>query len=235
MRGEQRLHARHGRACLGHPRQADRSPPLRPCVDGRTGPAMTGTFLRGAQRRSNLLPDECKSARQAGDCFGAARLAMTGCSMTGCSGDSTHSENALVIKATFRQIRQRQLAPTLQFLLQDCRIRDRQPAHIAPAQISGRCAADRPFAVRRVPGGNASGCGARNTTTAGSGARNAAASKACARGSAGSPAITTVAASSSRSAADKHAGHAGDALDVGEGAQRRLGPRAPRRVAGQVE
>jgi hypothetical protein len=34
--------------------------------------------LRGAQRRSNLLPDERTSARQAGDCFGAARLAMTG-------------------------------------------------------------------------------------------------------------------------------------------------------------
>ena len=46
--------------------------------------------LRGAQRRSNPLPDERTSARQAGDCFGAARLAMTGC-----SGDSTYRENAL--------------------------------------------------------------------------------------------------------------------------------------------
>ncbi len=42
--------------------------------------------LRGTQRRSNLLPDERNSARQAGDCFGAARLAMTG---------FTHDENAL--------------------------------------------------------------------------------------------------------------------------------------------
>ena len=33
--------------------------------------------LRGAERRSNLLPDERTSARQAGDCCGAARLAMT--------------------------------------------------------------------------------------------------------------------------------------------------------------
>jgi len=31
-------------------------------------------------RRSNLLPDEPSYGRQAGDCFGAARLAMTGCS-----------------------------------------------------------------------------------------------------------------------------------------------------------
>ncbi len=46
--------------------------------------------LRGAQRRSNPLPDEPSYARQAGDCFGAARLAMTGC-----AGDSTHSESAL--------------------------------------------------------------------------------------------------------------------------------------------
>ena len=30
--------------------------------------------LRGAQRRSNPLPDERNAARQAGDCFGAARL-----------------------------------------------------------------------------------------------------------------------------------------------------------------
>jgi hypothetical protein len=34
--------------------------------------------LRGAQRGSNPLPDERTSARQAGDCFVAARLAMTG-------------------------------------------------------------------------------------------------------------------------------------------------------------
>ncbi len=40
--------------------------------------------LRGAERRSNLLPDEPRYARQAGDCFGAARLAMT---------TSTHGEN----------------------------------------------------------------------------------------------------------------------------------------------
>jgi len=33
--------------------------------------------LRGAQRRSNLLPDEPRYARQAADCFGAVRLAMT--------------------------------------------------------------------------------------------------------------------------------------------------------------
>ena len=46
--------------------------------------------LRGAQRRSNPPRDEPCYARQAGDCFGAPRLAMTGC-----SGDSTHSENAL--------------------------------------------------------------------------------------------------------------------------------------------
>jgi hypothetical protein len=45
--------------------------------------------LRGALRRSNLLPDERSCARQAGDCFGAARLAMTGC-----SGDTTHGEKA---------------------------------------------------------------------------------------------------------------------------------------------
>ena len=40
------------------------------------GSAMPAS-LRGAQRRSNLLPDERNSVRQAGDCFGAARLAMT--------------------------------------------------------------------------------------------------------------------------------------------------------------
>jgi hypothetical protein len=34
--------------------------------------------LRGAERRSNPLPDEPSYARQAGVCFGAARLAMTG-------------------------------------------------------------------------------------------------------------------------------------------------------------
>ena len=33
--------------------------------------------IAGAQRRSNPLPDERSSVRQAGDCFGAARLAMT--------------------------------------------------------------------------------------------------------------------------------------------------------------
>jgi hypothetical protein len=33
--------------------------------------------LRGAERRSNPLPDEPRYARQAGDCFDAARLAMT--------------------------------------------------------------------------------------------------------------------------------------------------------------
>ncbi len=53
---------------------------------------VTTLSLRGAQRRSNLLPDERTTARQAGDCFGARRLAMTGC-----SGDSNHSENALAI------------------------------------------------------------------------------------------------------------------------------------------
>jgi hypothetical protein len=42
--------------------------------------------LRGARRRSNLLPDEPSYAHQAGDCFGAARLAMT---------VSTHGDNAL--------------------------------------------------------------------------------------------------------------------------------------------
>ncbi len=42
------------------------------------GPAMTGTFLRGAKRQSNLLADERNSAQPAGDCFGAPRLAMTG-------------------------------------------------------------------------------------------------------------------------------------------------------------
>ena len=34
--------------------------------------------LRGAARRSNLLPDQRNSARHAGDCFVASRLAMTG-------------------------------------------------------------------------------------------------------------------------------------------------------------
>ena len=33
--------------------------------------------LRGAQRRSNLLRDVPPAVRHAGDCFGAARLAMT--------------------------------------------------------------------------------------------------------------------------------------------------------------
>ena len=42
--------------------------------------------LRGVQRRSNPPPDEPGYVRQAGDCFGAARLAMT---------VSTHDENAL--------------------------------------------------------------------------------------------------------------------------------------------
>ena len=46
--------------------------------------------LRGAERRSNPLPDERASARQAGDCFVAPRLAMTSR-----SSNSTHSENAL--------------------------------------------------------------------------------------------------------------------------------------------
>ena len=45
--------------------------------------------LRGAQRRSNPLPDEPRYARQARDCFVAARLAMTGL-----AGFSTHGENA---------------------------------------------------------------------------------------------------------------------------------------------
>jgi len=42
--------------------------------------------LRGAQRRSNLRLNERTAVRQAGDCFGAARLAMT---------VFTHGENAL--------------------------------------------------------------------------------------------------------------------------------------------
>jgi hypothetical protein len=36
--------------------------------------------LRGAQHRSNPLPDKPAVVRQAGDCFGAARLAMTAAS-----------------------------------------------------------------------------------------------------------------------------------------------------------
>jgi hypothetical protein len=44
--------------------------------------------VRGAE--TILLPDEPRDARQAGDCFGAARLAMTGG-----SGDSAHRESAL--------------------------------------------------------------------------------------------------------------------------------------------
>ena len=50
--------------------------------------------LRGAQRRSNLLPDEPRYVRQAGDCFGAARLAMTGL-----AGFSTYRQNAPLIPA----------------------------------------------------------------------------------------------------------------------------------------
>ena len=46
--------------------------------------------MRGAERRSNLLPDEPSYARQAGDCFVAPRLAMTGL-----AGVSTHGEKAL--------------------------------------------------------------------------------------------------------------------------------------------
>jgi hypothetical protein len=45
--------------------------------------------LREAKRRSNPLPHEPRYARQARDCFVASLLAMTGC-----SGDSTHGENA---------------------------------------------------------------------------------------------------------------------------------------------
>jgi hypothetical protein len=40
--------------------------------------ALSPLSLRDAERRSNLLPDERRNARQAGDCFGAVRLAMTG-------------------------------------------------------------------------------------------------------------------------------------------------------------
>ena len=40
-----------------------------------TGNGCHYVSLRGAQRRSNPLPDEPRNARQAGDCFGAARLA----------------------------------------------------------------------------------------------------------------------------------------------------------------
>jgi len=43
-----------------------------------SGNAQPNLSLRGAKRRSNLLPDEPRYARQAGDCFVAARLAMTG-------------------------------------------------------------------------------------------------------------------------------------------------------------
>ena len=53
--------------------------------------------LRGAQRRSNPLPDERNSAREAGDCFGAARLAMT---------VSTHGANALGIRFSRLQFNQ---------------------------------------------------------------------------------------------------------------------------------
>jgi len=44
-------------------------------VSGNVEPNLS---LRGAKRRSNLLPDEPMYARQAGDCFGASHLAMTG-------------------------------------------------------------------------------------------------------------------------------------------------------------
>jgi hypothetical protein len=42
-----------------------------------TGNAAHYSSLRGAERRSNLLPDEPRNARQAGDCFVALLLAMT--------------------------------------------------------------------------------------------------------------------------------------------------------------
>ena len=71
-----------------------------PCVESRNN-----LSLRGAQRRSNPLPDEPRYARQAGHCFGATRLAMTGFAGTGFAGTgfagtglagcSTHGENAL--------------------------------------------------------------------------------------------------------------------------------------------
>jgi hypothetical protein len=43
-----------------------------------SGIAGNNLSLRGAQRRSNPLPDERTPARQAGDCFVASLLAMTG-------------------------------------------------------------------------------------------------------------------------------------------------------------
>src|SRR5580692_4016294 len=51
------------------------TPPPGPLPQGEGGGA---SFLLGAQRRSNPPPDERPAVRQAGDCFVAARLAMTG-------------------------------------------------------------------------------------------------------------------------------------------------------------
>ena len=69
-------------------RRARRQPPAWPRDGHGIKPALLRAFhrewktqptlsLRGAERRSNLLPDERTSARQAGDCFVAPRLAMT--------------------------------------------------------------------------------------------------------------------------------------------------------------
>src|ERR1700677_301712 len=50
-----------------------------PAFAGMTWAAISaGCFLLGAKRRSNLPPDELRNTRQAGDCFGASHLAMTG-------------------------------------------------------------------------------------------------------------------------------------------------------------
>jgi protein-S-isoprenylcysteine O-methyltransferase Ste14 len=51
---------------------------LRQSVFAASGNAQTNLSLRGALRRSNPPPDKRSSALQAGDCFGARRLAMTG-------------------------------------------------------------------------------------------------------------------------------------------------------------
>ena len=53
-------------------------PPLRLERFHREWKIQPALSLRGAERRSNPLPDEPRYARQAGDCFVAPRLAMTG-------------------------------------------------------------------------------------------------------------------------------------------------------------
>ena len=132
------------------------------------------------------------------------------------------------------QAAQVQLRP-LSACFSHCRIGDRQAAHVAAADIRGGCAGQRAFAVRRVPRRQrvrlrrAQHCHRR----IGRAQRR--------RGQLFRTWIGRIAGDNHRGGffeqvgGGQDAGHAGDALDVGERTQRGLGMCMPRGVAGQVE